>query len=160
MLLLYWATFRLIPTNIMLNHSRCHIHLPTHIAGNNLDLVITDTNHNKLTPFTRLFSDHRLVHFYTNSPKIIRPIHSIKFRKYDNLTSKSFIEILSSIYNNTKDYNINSKLELFPSETIEQLDPINSKNITIINMCRRFNDELSTSKRFLRSFEKISRKLY
>ena len=99
------------------NNLTQHIHSPTHIAGNTLDLVISNTNLTNSHSIKKI-SDHSIVHFHINSPTIIRSSHTIQFRQLNKIDIHQFIYMYTKHYIKTS--NLTSKLELSLSKTIDQ----------------------------------------
>ena len=106
-----------------------HITSPTHIEGNTLDLIISHVHSNFTNSHSinNLFSDHHLVFFHISSPRPTRPIIKIKYRKYNNIDTDTFITEFSKQFNNTHFSNPVSKVL---SKTLDELAPIKYKFIT------------------------------
>ena len=99
-----------------------------------------------------------IVFFHISSPRSTRPIINIKYRKYNNIDTNTFIIEFSKKFNNTQFSNSVSKLETALSKTLDELAPIKYKYITQRPHCKWFNSELSSSKRKLRLYENYWRK--
>ena len=143
---------------LLSNNLTQHIHSPTHIAGNTLDLVISNTNLTNSHSIKNLFSDHNLVHFHISSPKIILPSITIQFRQFNKIDTHQFISLYTNHYIKTETSNFTSKLELSLSKTIDQLAPTKTKTVILRHNCRWFSNDLSLSKRCLRLLENHWRK--
>ena len=115
------------------------------MAGNTLDLIISHAHYNLTNSHSikNLFSYHHLVFFNISSPRPTRPIINIKYRKYNNIDTNTFITEFSKQINNTHLSKSVYKLETALSKTLDELATIKYEYITKRPICKWFNSEFS-----------------
>ena len=138
-----------------------HTHIPTHLSGHTLDLVITRSNDELMTdiPETHeLFSDHFDVKFQYNSKNDNETPTFIKFRKLKNINVddlKSELESLNSL--DYKAHDLDSLLSVYTSTMQSALDkfaPMRTKRTKALTLKPWIDEEVIYERKLRRKCER------
>jgi hypothetical protein len=139
-----------------------HVNFSTHIAGNCLDLVITESTNGVCVlkcEQGNFLSDHCAVHVVINVKKENITSKTVQFRNWKSISHSEFSDDLAKISVNSEDVNI--FVNLFESEIQSVIDkhaPIKKQT----RICRTkkpwFSESILESKRMVRKTERMWRK--
>lgn len=138
-----------------------HVLVPTHIAGNTLDLILTREFDNlliELITFNYLPSDHSSIVCSLNIDKPPPETIQIKFREIQNINLENFRQDIyrSNLYINPPN-TLDDLVDMYNSVLTGLIDkhaPLITRNVTARPNAQWFNNELRIKKRETRRLER------
>lgn len=145
-----------------------HVSGPTHIAGHTLDLLITDSSTSCLSPVTVFpidinLSDHAIISFALNLPKVSSLKRVIEFRNYSNINQNAISKWISSKIStfdlSASPEDLVDEYNAMFSAMVDQYFPLIKKTISVRDDGDWFDSSIAELRKARRRAERLWRRL-